>query len=393
MNERRYIALYFFWLFFCFIFFACSGLAVKQVAKSDVPLTCLAGVSTERRSYVAAEVSLPLQEISRFKVSSAVSQHLCATRDAIFVPTLDGRLSILDLRPPKNKSPSRKKILQKTKLTQGYAGTIAIAQQSLVVAMRFGKETLWRYDLQNGNKLWEIDAGDIASEPLIADSLIYVTALYKHVDAYDLQNGKRRWEFRADAQFHASPALSQGILIAASDNGKIYGLEAASGKKLWEFDCVEPVLATPAIHQNRVYIGTARENVLALNLQDGALLWKNKIGVKVTHSPAVNDSLVVFSCGDGRVRAFNNHDGASRWTFHATSVIGTSPLIVNNIIFVGALDHILYALDSRTGVTVWQQELEGRVRTDPIIVGDKLIVASEDRVVYVFGKAAPDATN
>lgn len=390
---RRNALLNSFLLFFFFIFvsFACSRLAVKQVTQHDIDLTCLAGVSAERSSYLAAELALPLQEIARYKMSSAVSQHLCATRDAVFAPTLDGRLAIVDLRPQKKKH--KKKILQKTKLAHGYAGTIAIAEQSLVAAMRFGKETLIRYDLASGRKLWAIDAGDIESEPLIADSLIYVTALYKHVDAYRLEDGSRRWQFNAESQFHASPALAQGILVAAADHGKVYGLEAVSGKKLWEYDCQEPVLATPAISQNRVYIGTAGENVLALKLADGALLWKNKTGAKATHSPAVNDSLVIFGGGDGRLRAFEVMSGAARWTFRASSVIGTSPLIVANTVFVGALDRILYALDVRTGMTVWQQELDGRIRTNPVIAGDRLIVASEDRYVYVFGKAAPVATN
>ena len=382
-----------FLLFIFLSFLGCARLAVKKVTQSDPGLSCLAGQSPERRSFTAAGLSLPLEEIARFKVSSAVSQHLCATRDAIFVPTLDGRLSIVDLRPPKNPKKYKKKILQKTKLVGGYSGTIAVAQQSLVVAMRFGKETLMRYDLHNGRKIWEIDAGDIESEPLLTDSLIFVTALYKHVDAYRLHDGKRRWQFRTESQFHASPALSQGILVAASDGGKVYGLDAVSGKKLWEYDCHEPVLATPAIYQNRIYLGTAGESVLALNLQDGALIWKNKIGAKVNHAPAINDSLAIFSCGDGRVRAFAINNGAARWTFRAGSVIGTSPLIAGQHVFFGALDHNFYALNASTGDLRWQQELEGRVRTNPIIVGERLIVASEDRFVYVFGKAATAGTD
>lgn len=395
LHERKQLQRYFFFLLFsfCLLLSGCSRLAVKQVTQSDPNLICLAGVSAERRSFLATALTLPLEQIARFKVSSAVGQHLCATRDAVFVPTLDGRLSILDLRPPKNPKKHKKKILQKTKLAHGYAGTIAIAQQSLVVAMRFGKETLLRYDLQNGRKIWEIDAGDLESEPLIADSLIFVTALYKHIDAYRLRDGKRRWQFRTESQFHASPALAQGILVAATDDGKIYGLEAVSGKKLWEYDCHEPVLATPAIHQNRVHLGTAGANVLALNLSDGALLWKNKIDAKVTHAAAVSDSAVLFSGGDGRLRAYDPNNGAARWTFRAGSVISTSPLITGDLVFFGALDRNLYVLNVRTGDLRWQQELEGRVRTNPLIVGDRLIIASEDRYVYVFGKAAPVATN
>jgi len=383
-------------LFFLFIFFAsgCARLAVKQIVKNDLTSTCLAGVSAERHSSSPVPLLMPLEEVARFKVSGSVSQHLCATSEVLIVPSLDGKLSFIDLTPPKNKSSrKKKKIVQKKKLANNHAGTIALAQRSLFVAMRFGKETLFRYDLQTGKQIWNIDAGDIASEPLIADSSVYVTAMYKHVDAYRVQDGKRRWQFRTESQLHASPALSQGILVAATDDGKVYGLEAVSGKKLWEYNCAEPVLATPAISQNRVYLGTAQESVLALSLQDGVLLWKTKTGAKIMHAPAVNDSLAIFSCGDGRVRAFANKTGTLRWTFRAGSVIGTSPLIAANNVFFGSLDHHFYALDAATGGLLWQQELDGRVRTDPVIAGDKLIVASEDRVVYVFGKAAATGTN
>jgi outer membrane protein assembly factor BamB len=383
---------------FCFFLFAfcislsgCSRLAVKKIAQLDAEVACMAGVSAERRSYTPLMIDVPLQEVARFKLSSAPGQHLCANPSLLLVPTLDGRLSVIDLKPVKAKS--KKKIIQRKKLSHGHAGTIAIAEHSLLVAMRFGKETLMRYNLRDGSKLWEIDAGDIASEPLVADSSVYVTALYKHVDAYRLKDGTRRWQFRTEAQLHASPALSQGILIAACDDGKVYGLEALSGKKLWQFDCGEPVLATPAIHQDLVFVGSAGENIFALNLQDGALRWKNKIGAKVAHAPAVNDSLVIFGSGDSQVRAFDINNGSLRWAFRAGSVIGTSPLIVGDLVFVGSLDRFIYGLDTHSGAVVWQQELEGRVRTNPIIAGAQLVVASEDRYVYVFGKAAMAGTN
>ncbi|MDZ7292464.1 MAG: PQQ-binding-like beta-propeller repeat protein [candidate division KSB1 bacterium] len=367
-----------------FVGMGCSGFNLEWRVYNGEPTACLAGVSPERRSYLPSTLDVPLQEIARVKLSSAVSQHLCANRDFLLVPTLDGRLSAIDLK--------LFKVITRKKLPRASAGTIAVTRQTLVIAMRLGEATLLCYDLLEGRKLWEVDAGDIASEPLLADSLVYVAALYKHVDAYRLQDGTRRWQFRTEAQFHASPALSQGILVVASNDGKVYGLQALSGKKLWEFDCKEPVLATPAIHRNIVFIGTAGENVLVLKLQDGALLWKNKIGAKVMHAPAANDSLVIWGSNDGRVRAFDIENGTLRWVFRAGSVIGTSPLVADNLVFVGSLDHNLYALELRSGAVAWQQQLEGRVRTDPIVVGERLIVASEDRVVYIFGKATAAAT-
>ena len=48
--------------------------------------------------------------------------------------------------------------------------------------------------LQEKN-IWKVDAGDIASEPLIHDNSVYVSALYEHVDSYDLRNGHKTMEF------------------------------------------------------------------------------------------------------------------------------------------------------------------------------------------------------
>lgn len=342
---------------------------------------CVAGLTADRRSYKPATISLPLEIVARFNLSSAVSQHLCAAGEHLFVPTLDGRLTIFDLQSFK--------IASKKKLPGSYAATVATTSRTLLVAMRFGKETLLHYDLASGRQLWEIDAGDIDSEPLVADSLVFVTAIYQHVDAYRLQNGARRWQFPTDAKVHASPALAGGVLVVASDNGKIYGLEAMSGKKRWEFFCNAPVLATPAIHQQRVFIGTARDSIFAINLNDGALLWKRYIGAKVVHSPAANDDVVIFGSSDGSVRAVNAENGSPQWVFRAESVIGTSPLLTENLVIVGSLDHFLYALDSRTGEELWKYRLDGRVRTNPIVVGNYLVAASEDRFIYVFGQ--PDS--
>jgi outer membrane protein assembly factor BamB len=348
-----------------------------KIPTNDTAL-CVAGLTADRRSYKPAGISLPLEVVARFNLSSAVSQHLCAAGDHLFVPTLDGRLTTIDLHLLKMGS--------KKKLPGNHAATVATTGRALLVAMRFGRETLLHYDLASGRQLWEIDAGDIDSEPLVADSLVFVTAIYQHVDAYRLQNGSRRWQFPTDAKLHASPALSEGVLVVASDNGKIYGLEAMSGKKRWEFSCNAAVLATPAIHQQRVFIGTARDSIFAINLNDGALLWKRYLGAKVMHSPAAHDGVVIFASSDGAVRAFNAENGSPRWVFRAESVIGTSPLLTENLVIVGSLDHFLYALDSRTGEELWKYKLDGRVRTNPILVGKYLVAASEDRFVYIFGR-------
>ncbi len=345
----------------------------------------MAGVNPARTSSLASEVQLPLAEVARLKLSSAASQNLFVHNGVLFAPTLDGKLFTIDL--------ATQRILSKKKMPGGHAGTMALQNHGMVLAMRYGKETLFHFNLNKRNKLWEIDAGDIASEPLLTDSCVYVAAIYEHVDAYYLHDGSRRWQFRTTGQLHASPALAEEVLIAATDRGKVYALNASTGKPVWEADLEQPILSTPVIAEQQVFLGTSRDLIAAFDLHTGAEKWRYKSEGRTFNSPAVNDSLVIFGASDGFVRALRRHNGAVAWTFRATSGIGTSPLIAGSKVFFGSLDKIMYGVNAGNGAMLWQWSLEGRVRTNPIVWKGRLIVASEDRYLYVFGPQENLGTN
>lgn len=368
------------------LFAGCSKapLQLKPLSNSSADWRAM-GFDAGRTSAVEETLALPLVEIAKFKFSSAVSQNVVISRGLMFVPTLDGRLYMVDLE--------KHEIVRKKKLPQGNAGTLAATPNSIMIALRFGKNTLYHYDIVTNKQLWGIDAGDIASEPLISDSVVFITALYQHVDAYHLKDGQRRWQFKTTGQLHASPVLSEGILVVAASDGKIYGLRAETGKKIWETDLQQPILATPAVHRQRVFVGTARNQLAALNLLNGAVIWRTASEGRVFHSPAVNDSLVVFGCADGRLRAFVPESGRLKWESRALSVIGTAPLLAGDKVFFGALDRHLYALRAHDGDLMWRQELRGRVRTNPILWNNQLIVACEDRDLYIFGQSPNDGQN
>ncbi|NUO80928.1 PQQ-like beta-propeller repeat protein [candidate division KSB1 bacterium] len=370
----------------CIAFSACNRfVAPLPDAQNANGNWLVAGANPARTSYLELAPAMPLAEISRFKLSAAPAQNLFIHNGILFAPTLDGKLFTVDLE--------KKRILSKKKMPGGHAGTLALQHDAMILAMRYGKETLFHYNLTQRERLWEIDAGDIASEPLLADSCVYVSAIYEHVDAYHLSDGSRRWQFRTTGQLHASPALAEGTLIAVTDRGKIYALNANEGKLLWEADLGQPILGTPAIAHGQVYVGTTGDLIVAFALQTGAENWRCKTEGRIFHAPAVNDSLVIFGASDGFVRALHRRNGALAWTFRATSGIGTAPLIAGDKVFFGSLDKNIYCVDSSAGAMLWQWNLEGRVRTNPLVWKDRLIVASEDRYLYMFGPQEQAGTN
>lgn len=345
----------------------------------------MAAANPARTSQRETELNLPMVEAARYKLSSAAAQNLFVHNGILFAPTLDGKLFTINLETGR--------ILTKKKMPGGHAGTLALQKQDMILALRYGKETLFRYNLAEGNKVWEIDAGDIASEPLIADSCVYVNAIYQHVDAYRLSDGSRRWQFRTEGQLHGSPALTEDYLLAATDKGRVYALEVNTGKTVWEADVAQPILSTPVIAHGQVYLGTARDLLLAFDLRTGAEKWRVKTEGRIFHAPAVSDSLVIFGASDGNVRALHARDGAQVWAFRAASGIGASPLVAGRKVFFGSLDRSIYCVDAGNGAELWQWHLEGRVRTGPIMWKDRLIVASEDRYLYVFGPQENLGTN
>jgi len=345
----------------------------------------MAGADRGRSFQVARAVKLPLQEIAHFKLSSAPAQNLFIKNGHLLVPTLDGRLSVLDL--------TSRKILSKKKLTGGNAGTLALGDNALIVALRYGKETLFHHDLKKTRQVWGVDAGDIAGEPLLADTVVYAAAILNHIDAYSLRHGKRLWRFDTDGQLHASPVMAENIVVVATAKGKIYALNAGDGKKLWEKNLQQPVLSSPVIRDRKIYVGTARDLLVALELESGKELWRQTLPGRIFYSPAISDSLLIVGGSDGVVTAFSRDTGKQKWSTRAFSVIGTSPLITGNEVFFGALDHHIYCVNLADGELKWRQELRGRVRTNPIVWKNQLILASEDRDLYIFGPPENLATN
>jgi len=351
-----------------------------------------AGGGIERASHRPYSMALPLEEKKRFKMSSALGQNLVASNGYVFAPTLDGRLAAINLQ--------QMRIQVRKKLPQAHEAACAIADSSMVLARRFGVNTLLHYNLRTGKLLWDVNAGDIATEPLIADTVIYCAALYNHVDAYRRSDGLRLWQYRTPAQLRSSPALANGVLVVGMDNGFLLGLDARTGSKKWEFDPnkgdVEKqhsvpftggIQATPIIRGKTVFIGTIGEEFIAVNLLTGEEKWRVPAGSKVIHAAASNDTLVIFGANDGLMRAVDAETGALQWEFRASSVIGTSPVIMGHQVFFGALNHALYCLDLRDGAVLWQYALEGRIRTNPIVWENYLITACEDNLLYIFASA------
>jgi len=137
---------------------------------------------------------------------------------------------------------------------------------------------------------------DYAFHVAVAEGLVFFGSSADHkVYALDLGTGAERWSFFTEGPIRFAPAVSQGKLYVAGDDGLLYCLEAQTGRLLWKFrggpgdrrligneQMIShwPARAGVALDGKTAYFTAgmwARDGiyVYALDAEDGSVIWKN----------------------------------------------------------------------------------------------------------------------
>ena len=366
---------------------ACKKVAIRpppNAMRSDTTINnwTQSGGGPERANLRSFAVNPPLQNVWIYKASSAVSSTMLAVDGVLYFTTLDGRFEVLDIASGKR--------LGRGKCEGQREAAIAYRKRYLFFASRYGDNTLTKYDLFYGKYMWKIDAGDIASEPLVTDDAVYVSAQYNHIDKFEFNGGQKIWTFKTEDQQRSSPALKDNVLVVGCDDGVIYALNSDNGKLKWKVETGASVFATPILAGARAFIGSIDRTFYALNLADGSMAWTFSAKTPIYQTAASDGRRVLFGASDGQFYCLNAESGAELWRFRANSAISTSPLIVDKVVYFGSLDRNYYCLDLESGAQLWSFETKGRIRTSPIVWQNYVLGASEDRFVYAF--APSDST-
>jgi len=373
-NFRLKIRLLAFLIVFVFANCAKLQLQKKPVIIDDIPNWNMWGGNIARTHVYPGNFLLPAEPVQRVSTSSAVGKTLLAVDGMLFYTTLDGEIHAYDLT-------KKDEIGHKS---MDLHSTLVVQDSVLIIARRYGDDTLFGYNLNSGKIFWHINAGDVDSEPYIDNDQIVVTALYKHIDKYQIMTGERIWKTDLPEHIHSSPASDGKLIFFGCDDNFVYAVDGDDGAIVWKFQTNGAVQAGPSVLDSTVFVGSTDKFFYALDSDNGKLRWKFLTDGQILNGAAVNKSAVVFGTTDEHVYCLNPLNGAVRWKFHAGSVISTTPLICGKTIFFGSLNHFLFALNVETGEEIWKFKTRGRIRTDPIIWGKYLICASEDHDLIIF---------
>lgn len=128
----------------------------------------------------------------------------------------------------------------------------------------------WAAPFPAGNWFW--------AEAIAGDGVVYVGSLDKKLYALDAANGEKKGEFLTDGQINAPPVLAGDTLIVASrsDNGKVYGRDAADlavSKWASEYTMHQAVESPMSVHGDFLYIYGKNSKLVAIRIDSGAEVW------------------------------------------------------------------------------------------------------------------------
>ena len=143
--------------------------------------------------------------------------------------------------------------------------------------------------------------------------------------------------------FETTPLVADGVVYATAVGNRAWAIDARTGRSIWRYArtlparvkvCCGQVNRGFAMLGDRLYMGTLDAHLIALDRRTGAVVWdvpvaNNDDGYSVTMAPLVvkNKVIVGVAGGDyagvrGSVDAYDAQTGARLWRFHTIPAPG-----------------------------------------------------------------------
>ena len=250
-----------------------------------------------------------------------------------------------------------------------------------------------RLDLASGREQWRIDAGQMLSAGVgVGDGLVLVGTRKGVLLAFKSVDGSPAWSANLSAEVLTPPVAANGVVVARTNDGKVYLLDSASGKQRWTYSRTLPALTLREqghllLGNNAVFAGHAGGKLTALALNNGAPLWEVNVTLPrgateleriadVAGPLADDERLICAAAFQGRVGCFDQISGNAAWAREFSALRG----VAMNDRFVFAVDEhgTVAAFEKSRGANPWKQDkLRDRNLSSPVAVAENFVAVGD----------------
>jgi outer membrane protein assembly factor BamB len=229
---------------------------------------------------------------------------------------------------------------------------------------------------------------------------IYATSGLGDVEAIDAASGASLWRSRPGGPLRGTPTIANDNLYVTSQDNQLFALNPADGKVRWTAaGTVEASgvfgAASPAASQGTVVAGFSSGELTAYRYENGRPLWQDALArtsistavaalSDIDAEPVIDNGRVYAVGQGGRMVALELNTGQRIWEINIAGI--STPWVAGEWVFVVTDQSQLLAIARSTGKIKWMTQLpryrdeedkKGRVAwVGPVLAGDRLIVAS-----------------
>ena len=222
--------------------------------------------------------------------------------------------------------------------------------------------------------------GQMAVSPIVHDGRVYV-GVQTHevgwrgagVSCHDAATGEKRWFAALDSSVRFAPAVVDGVLVAVSHQGVVYGLDPTTGRRLWTRDLYPEPPSNIYRSLNKPVVACGKSALVARDSSRAVLLdaktgepgmqYAGAAGIYYAFPTAGEDR--VFFGSRAQCEAYDRASGERLW--HAVAATGkatSAPIAWDGRVYLNASNLHCYALAD--GELIWKQ---------PMSVGSNAVAA------------------
>lgn len=196
---------------------------------------------------------------------------------------------------------------------------------------------------------------------------------------------ERLWTFSGKNDgFESTAAIVDGVVYAASTEGRLYALKLTDGTKLWEYGNKLGFSASPAYRNGRIYLGDSDGTFHCVRASDGKLQWKFSTEAEINSSANFYGTNVLFGSQDGKLYCLKADTGEQVWRYESRDQIRCFPTIMGDTGFVAGCDSHLHVIDLKQGKDIASVDLQSPTGCSPAVLGERIFVGTEGNTFFAI---------
>lgn len=204
--------------------------------------------------------------------------------------------------------------------------------------------------------------------PLVRDERVYM-AVGARMYCLEKSTGNEIWRFPIgeplNGQFVTGAVLAGDILIAASDDKHVYGINAKTGEHVWDYLTEATVFSNPVVTDRYVVAGLVNNTLVALDTETGQPVWPEpfKNGHTIFKNVKAWGGFVLFLSNDNTLTALDIRTQKPAWRPRQFSnLTSLSELSLYGDILYVTSGSYLTSLSVANGRARWEQSVPGTIQ-------------------------------